>query len=285
MTGRWPGTLTRFSVYGWWYGLPVDDRHPLLRRGHHVLEPDAALDVAAVPDRRARRGQAQDADRDRLVAGHLHALERVRRRVGQPCGLVDDVRAEHRVVDGAGVGVQQVQAVVELVIADDLRVVADGVVRGGHGVLDTGLGDRLLLGVVVGQRGPLQEVPVVDDEDAVRTAGLADRVDDRADPRQAGGVTGALGVRRVLEVVPVLDPAVQVGGRQHGELERVTALRSCGRGCGGTHGQGQRDRADRPCPTPAHAFVPLDRRCRRRGRRHPAQGTKADPNPGDAWEG
>ena len=202
-------------------GLLGDAGHPLLGGLDHVAELQRPLDVAPVPDGRARRREPQDPDGDGLVALHLHALERVRLVVRLAGRGLDDVGTEHGVVGVVDIGVEQTEPVVVLVVPDDLGVVADRVVGGGHRVHGVGLAHRLLLGVVVGQRGALDRVAVVDDEDAVLPARFAHGLHGGRDPCEAGRVARALGVRRVPEVVPVLDPTVQVRRREHGQLELV----------------------------------------------------------------
>ena len=59
---------------------------------------------------------------------------------------------------------QERHAVVELVVADDHRVVAHRVHGGRHRVRRTGLGERLHLRVVLNQRRPLDGVTVVEQE-------------------------------------------------------------------------------------------------------------------------
>lgn len=84
-----------------------------------------------------------------------------------PVIVIDNVGAQGREVDLLLVLGEQVKAVVESVVADDLRVVADVVVGLGHAVRLTGLGDAFLLCAVVGQRGALDRVIIVDQEHRV----------------------------------------------------------------------------------------------------------------------
>ena len=182
-------------------------------------EPHLALDVVAVPDRDAGGDQAEDADHDVLAVRRADPLDDVRREGGRPGRPVDRVGAQQREAQLALERPQRVHAVVELVVAEGRGVVADRVHRGGHRV-DVPLGDRVDLGVVVAQRGALDRVTGVEREAAGRAPLLPHRRDEGRDLGQAHVVGRAVGVLRVLEVVPVEHVAVGVARAEHGQPER-----------------------------------------------------------------
>ena len=133
-------------------------------------------------------------------------------------GPVDRVGAEQREVALRLEGAQGVEAVVELVVAQRRRVVADGVHGLGHRVHGPA-GDRVDLGVVVGQRRALDRVAGVEQERVGRPPLGAHRRHQGGDLGQADVVVGRVVVLGVLEVVPVEDVAVGVRRAQHGEPE------------------------------------------------------------------
>ena len=136
---------------------------------------------------------------------------------------VDRVRAEEREVELVLEGAQRVEAVVELVVAERGGVVPDLVHRPCHRV-DRAVGDRVDLGVVVGQRRALDGVAGVEGEDRLAPALLAHRLDQRGHLGQPDVVVGGVVELGVLEVVPVEDVAVQVGGAEHGQPHPLAAL-------------------------------------------------------------
>ena len=197
-----------------------------LRRGTNTLACSTmpgnrhlARHVVAVPDRHAGGDQAEDADHDVLAVRRADALDDVRREGGRPGRPVDRVGAQQREAQLALEGPQRVHAVVELVVAEGRGVVADRVHRGGHRV-DVALRDRVDLGVVVAQRGALDRVTGVEREAAGRAPLLPHRRDEGRDLGQAHVVRRAVGVLRVLEVVPVEHVAVGVARAEHGQPER-----------------------------------------------------------------
>ena len=113
---------------------------------------------------------------------------------------------------------QQRQPVVELVVAQRHRVVVDDVHRAGHRVLLAGRGDRLLLGVVRGQRRALDRVAGVEDQGRLAAPLGPDLVDQRGDLGQADVVVRAVVVLGVLVVVPVVDVAVGVRRAEQREV-------------------------------------------------------------------
>ena len=202
-------------------------------------EAELALDVGLVPDRDAGVGEAEDADGEgRSVLGGTELLDDVRREDRTPGRVVDGVRAEQRVVELRLEGAQDVEAVVELVVAERGRVVADRVHRRGHRV-DGATGDRVDLGVVVGQRRALDGVAGVEGDDRLAGALLAHALDQGGRLGDADVARGRVGVLRVLEVVPVEDVAVQVGGAEHGQPGAVVAALVAAAG-------GVRDARDEP---------------------------------------
>ena len=124
---------------------------------------------------------------------------------------------------------QQRQAVVELVVAQRHGVVVDDVHRPGHRVLLAGGGDRLLLGVVGGQRGALDGVAGVEDQRGLAAPLGADLVDQGGQLRDADVVVRAVVVLGVAVVVPVVDVAVGVRGAEDGEVPGLRGRARAGR--------------------------------------------------------
>ena len=119
-------------------------------------------------------------------------------------------------------GPQQVEAVVELVVAEGGGVVADGVHGLGHGVHGSA-GDRLDLGVVVRERRALDGVTGVEGDGVAGADLLADHLDEGRGLGDADVAVARVVVLGVLVVVPVVDVAVQVGGAENGERVLVLA--------------------------------------------------------------
>ncbi len=208
---------------------------------------DLAVEPALVPAGDGRRREADDADLERRADGA--AVRRGRRHgLGQEGVGLEQRRAglgAHHVgqhlrktrprapgllrrighaghVEGVAGDLRQVrQAVVELVIADAAAVVPGCV----HHLVDgQGLaaGDGVHQGLVVGQRGALDGVAVVEQQ---RVGKLRARLRDQR--RHALEAERAVGGQ--LEVVVRQHVGVQVGGLQHGER----CLGAAGRGGGG----------------------------------------------------
>ena len=197
----------------------LEARHEHRGLLHDAGEPHLARHVVAVPDRHAGGDQAEDADHDVLAVRRADPLDDVRRERGRPGRPVDRVGAQQREAQLALERPQRVHAVVELVVAEGRGVVADRVHRGGHRV-DVPPRDRVDLGVVVAQRGALDRVTGVEREAAGRAPLLPHRRDEGRDLGQAHVVRRAVGVLRVLEVVPVEHVAVGVARAEHGQPER-----------------------------------------------------------------
>ena len=232
-------------------GMTRDD-HDVRAGGFHLwddspglfddaVEVELALDVVAVPQRAARRHEADEAHRHPAVV-RLDPLQDVGGERAPARHGVVDVGAQEREVQLLLPGAQEVNAVVELVVAQPHGVVADRVHGQRHGVFH-GCRDGLDLGEVVGQGRALDGVPGVDGQ-RVRRAALGPQGID-----QGGGlgnpdlVPGGVGIGDVLEVVPVEDVVVQVGGAEHGQRELLlgtclaAGLSRFGLGC---RGSGQR---------------------------------------------
>ena len=151
-----------------------------------------------------------------LRVGQLDGLDDPRLEDGCAGVPVDRVGREQREVQLLLEGPQRVEAVVVLVVAEGGGVVADLVHRGGHRVRRAA-GDRVDLGVVVRERRALDRVAGVDRQGALGTDLGADRLDDRGGLGDADVVVRLVVVLGVLEVVPVVDVAVQVGRAEHGQ--------------------------------------------------------------------
>jgi hypothetical protein len=120
----------------------------------------------------------------------------------EPGRRVHRVGAEQRKVELAGEGLEQGDAVVELVVAQCRGVVADVVHDRRHGV-HMAVADWGDPGEVVGQRRPLDRVARVDHQGAVTAALGTHGLHERGHLGQTDVVRGGVGVLKVLEVVPV----------------------------------------------------------------------------------
>ena len=177
-----------------------------------------------------------------LVSGSLTVLMTHGLKTGAPVfqstELADSSGKFELLLEGA----QGVEAVVVLVVAERGGVVADLVHRGRHGVRRAA-GDRVDLGVVVRERCALDRVAGVDRQGALGADLGTDRLDDRRRLGDADVVGLAVGVLDVLEVVPVVDVAVQVGRAEDGQSDdlavgaRTGRCRSGGGGLGRAHGR------------------------------------------------
>ena len=193
-------------------------RHEDLRLLDQPGELHPTLDVGPVPDRDAGVGQAQDAHLQLAAAADAELLDHVRREDRSLGRRVHRVGTQQREVELRLEGAQGVDPVVELVVAQGCCVVADQVHRRGHRV-DRAGGDRVDLGVVVGQRRALDGVAGIEGEDRLPGPLRAHRLDQRAHLGQPDVVVGLVVELLVLEVVPVDDVAVQVGRAEHAEAD------------------------------------------------------------------
>ena len=144
-----------------------------------------------------------------------------------------DIGADDRELGAGKAVLEEVQAVVELVVAERAALIGQGVHRGDHRMGLAGL-EPLLVGDEIAERGALQEVAIVEEKavlrlclrrlDQVRGLGEADRV-----------------VGRVAKIVIRHDVDVEVAGLQQPQLESGRRLRRqwCGqRSCCGDGGPG-----------------------------------------------
>ena len=187
-------------------------RHPGLGGFHDVARGDVAFEVAAVPGHDLRRHEADEADFDGMLGAGTVDDRLVEDHIGLHQGLVGgrrsaclggDVGADHR--EGrAGQGLhQEVETVVELVVAEGRGVEAHGVHRGDDRV-DIAFGHALFIGHVIAHRVALQEVAVVEQH---RVGGLGANVGD-----MGGGAGEAHRVDRFVAVIVIgHDMDVQVG--------------------------------------------------------------------------
>ncbi len=218
----------------------LQPRHEDLRLLDQAGELHPALDVGLVPDRDAGVGQAEDADLDLDAVVERELLDEVRREHRLLGGRVDRVGTEQREVQLRLEGAQVLDAVVELVVAERGGVVPAEVHRGRHRV-GAAVGDRRDPGVVVGQRGALDGVAGVDGDDRLAAVLALERLDQGGHLGDADVVGRGIGELGVLEVVPVEDVAVQVGGAEHGQPgPGGAALRGAGGGgAGGVADRGE----------------------------------------------
>lgn len=216
-----------------------------LEAGHHDLrllddagELHLALDVGLVPDRDAGGHETEDADLDRLGVGQATVLMTHGLKTGAPVFQSTELAESRGKSSLLLERPQRVEAVVVLVVAEGGGVVADLVHRRGHRVRRAA-GDGVDLGVVVGQRRALDRVAGVDRQGALATDLGPDRLDDRGGLGHADVVGLGVGVLGVLEVVPVVDVAVQVGRAEHGQTDDLAVGAGAGRSGSGVGGRGR----------------------------------------------
>ena len=221
-------------------GMRGDDQHvdPATQLGDIPLrlfdqpgERHLPLDVGLVPDGDTGVGQTEDADLERAGLRGANQLDRVGLE-GRTLGPgVQGIRPEQREVELPFVGPQQRYAVVELMIAERRGVVLHGVHRGRHRVDDLAT-DGVDLRVVVRERRALDGVSRIDQQRVLIAPGGPQRIDQARHLGQPDVVVRRVLVLGVLEVVPIEDVAVQVGGAHDGEPIRLPVVPD-GRGFGG----------------------------------------------------
>jgi len=198
-------------------------RHPGAGRLQDVAGHRLAFKVFRIPKHDLRRHEADEADLDRAgcprsVADLLFddvvglEVERVLLRIGSelPLGQVGadegKLRTRQRVE-------HEVQAVVELVIAERAAIIAEHVHRLDHGMHVARL-HALLIGHVIAHRIALQEVAIVDQH---RIAGFgANGIDQACGTRKAHRVVRLVGIIVVRHHVDV-----DVGGFHQPEMRLV----------------------------------------------------------------
>ena len=191
--------------------------HVLLRRHNGVAKLELALYNGPVPHAHTRSDEPDHSDFDSLPAdGAINegvGLERRRLRAG-----FDDVGPQKRRLQLSAVVFEDVEPVVEFVVAQRLSVVSDVVERFRHGVRPPLQQLRALRGHV-GQRRPLNRVAVVDDQHGPLRLGFPCVLDDRGGPRHAELADLPLRIRPIAEIVPVVCVSVDVGGGHDGQIE------------------------------------------------------------------
>ncbi len=190
--------------------------HPARALLDDAAEPQPAVDIRLVPQGDPGIGEAEHADRDAA----LERDERERRERGLPAVPGHGVRTQQREVQLVLEPPEQVDAVVELVVAQRRRVVAERVHRGGHRV-DAAAVDP---GVAIGQGSALDGVTGVEEHDRSGPPLGADRGDEGRDLGQADVVVRGIVVLGAGVVVPVADVAVQVGRAEnrHTHVSRLS---------------------------------------------------------------
>ena len=221
------------------------DRHPLGGGGDHVVEDAACPRRWPCPRWRhpGWSGRGCRPEGRRVVAAEGDLLDHVRQEGRLAGRLVDRVGGERREAELADPQREQRQAVVELVVAQrDGVVLRCTFIASAIGCVSPVAGDRLLLGVVGGQRGALDGVTGVEHQGRLAAALRADLVDQGGQLRDADVVVLAVVVLGVLVVVPVVDVAVGVRGAEDGQ---VPGLRSGRGGRPGGRAGDQRERSRR----------------------------------------
>ncbi len=184
-----------------------------------VAGADLAGEVVGIPGHDLGRQEADEADLDGgrgagavgellfddLVGGDVGG---VAQRIGGEFALDQIGRDEGKVGAGEG-GVEEVEAVVELVIAQRADLIAERV-HGGDGGVRL-VGEAALIGDIVAERVALDHVAIVDE---YGVAGFgADRLDERGGAGEAHGVVGGVG-----EIIIRIDRNVQIGGLDQPEV-------------------------------------------------------------------
>ena len=211
--------------------------------GEDVARAHVALQVATIPRHDLRRREADDADADRVrlprAVGQLAVeddIGRHQRRIVRGRGplLGDDVGQHHgKLRPGQRLG-QEIEAVIELVVAQRGGIEPDRIHRRDHRVQVTLL-QPAFIGHEVAQRVALQEVAVVEDDGIARLG--ADLLDER------GGAGQAHGVDRLVRVI-IVGPDMDMQVRRLGDAKMgLVRLRARGEGMdddqGGSGGRGQ----------------------------------------------
>ena len=192
-------------------------RHPVGCGGDHVGDVHLPCELLAVPDHRARCGQAEHPDPD-LPPVEPADQGREGREHRQPRAGIDDVGSEQQRVELLLEGVEEIEAVVELVVSDVDRVVAHDVERRRKRVNQVP-GPGFVPGEEGAQGISLDGVAVVHQHHALRPTLGSDAFDD-------GGQLGQPGFRLtgpglVAIVVPVQGGAVDVRGGQQRESRHL----------------------------------------------------------------
>jgi hypothetical protein len=187
-------------------------RHVFLRRLDDVERVDLAHEVRGVPGHDLRRQKADEAELD-SVLGTCAILEHlgddaVGGEVGRTVGL-DEIGRHHGEFRAGERLVEELEAVVELVVAERAHFVAQRVHRRDHWVRL--VVEALLVGDVIAHRIALDDVAIVD-EDGIAGLG-ADLLDDCRGAGEAQGV-----VRRIGIIVVREDGDMDVGGFHDSEV-------------------------------------------------------------------
>ena len=220
-------------------------RDPGIRGLNDIAGLNVAFEVAAIPDHDLRRNEADQADADRMgfacavcdlaIKDHVGVKQEGVLR-GTAAQLAGDVGEDHRESCALHRVHQEIEAVVELVVADGSTIKADGV-HGRDDGMGIALGHAAFIGHVIAHGIALQEIAVVQEQ---RVRGLgADVVDERGGAGEADGVDVAVAVVIVRE-----DVHVKVGGLHDAQVS-LARLCPCGEGVEGnkTGGGGKKGAA------------------------------------------
>ena len=208
----------------------LEPGQPGAGRGEDVAHPDVAGEVVAIPDLDLRGSEADHADAQAVAAafgvGHgagedgegRHEGGIARRAFAKPGGNV----GRHHRKPGAGQrGAQERQAIVEFVIAEGDRVVAQGIEGGDDGMRAA---TPARGGGVISQRRALQEITVVEEQRVCRLGpGRRDLARDAVKTKARSRAVG-------LEILAG-QAGMQIGGGDQAQLDMRRGV---------TRGQGDR---------------------------------------------
>lgn len=197
--------------------------HVLLRRHNRVAKLEFAVDDGPVPHAHARSDEPDHSDFDSLPADGA-VDEGVGRESRRLRAGFDDVGPQKGRLQLGAVASEDVEPVVEFVVAQRLSVVSDVVEGFRHGVRSPLQQLRTLRGHV-SQRRPLNCVAVVDDQHGPFRLGLPGVLDNRGRPRHAELANPPLRIGLIAEIVPVVCVSMDVGGGHDGQIEGVARRR------------------------------------------------------------
>ncbi len=218
-------------------------RHPLRGLLLQAREHHLPLHIRLVPDRDTRIGQPQDRHPHITTVRRAHLLHHIRREGRAQRLRIQSIRTQNRETTLLLELPQRRNAVIELVIAQGRRVIADRVHRLRHRMhRAVRPGDRIDLRIVVRQLRTLNRVTRIDQQSVAPPLLGTHLIHQRRNLGKTHIVVRLVIELRIREVIPVEDIAMQIRGAHHGEgvplLPAPERLRLRRRG---THGTGQRD--------------------------------------------
>ncbi len=192
----------------------LDIRHMLLRRIDDVRRRRLAVEMGLVPLHDLRRHEADHADfqlmRRACLVDHVAIENEPRLLQGLAIGL-DDIGADEREFRRPERVLQEVETVVEFVVAERAAIVIEGV-HGGDHRMDVAFLHAAAVGDEIAQGRALNQIAVVEQQAVLRLG--AGGLDEGGRARKADRVVG-----RVAVVVVRQDVHVEIGRLQDAQLD------------------------------------------------------------------